>query len=200
MESRRSAGRKRHCFMTGRPDTDALRQGLFDRLDALGIETTVLPYPEHETVEEGKMLRGDMEGTFTKNLLLKDKKGQLFLLAAHEDREVDLKRLHRRLGANGRLGFVQPERMISTLGVGPGALTPLARLAQSADEVRVVIDAGLMAEDQLNFHPLVSTESVGLSPGDLVRFLKSCGCEPLIVELANETAGSGDCTRQATLS
>lgn len=48
---------------------------LFDRFASLGIAAPTVPYPAHETVEEGKRLRGHMAGTFTKNLLLKDKKG-----------------------------------------------------------------------------------------------------------------------------
>ncbi len=33
-------------------------------------------------------MRGQMPGTFTKNLLLKDKKGRLFIVVAHEDRAM----------------------------------------------------------------------------------------------------------------
>jgi Ala-tRNA(Pro) deacylase len=84
------------------------RERLLRRLDELGIAATMVPYPAHRTVEEGKALRGRMAGTFTKNLLLKDKKGRLFLVAAHEDRVIDLKTLHSRIGASGRVGFARP--------------------------------------------------------------------------------------------
>ena len=90
-------------------------------LERLKIQTLTVPYPEHKTVEEGRALRGDMGGTFTKNLLLKDKKGRLFLLVAEEMRQVDLKSLHLRVGANGRLGFAPPEAMQNLLGVDPGS-------------------------------------------------------------------------------
>ncbi|WP_245295228.1 YbaK/EbsC family protein [Manganibacter manganicus] len=49
-----------------------------------------------------------MAGTFTKNLLLKDKKGRLFLFSIHEDRALDLKTLHQRVGASGRLASRRP--------------------------------------------------------------------------------------------
>jgi len=169
--------------MTDHPDIETRRRELFDRLASLGIQTRVESYPEHETVAEGKALRGDMAGTFTKNLLLKDKKGQLFLVAAHEDRDIDLKTLHTRIGARGRLGFAGPERMIAALGIEPGALTPLAVLNDEAARVSVVIDADLMEAEQVNFHPLVSTESVGLRPDDLTRFIESCERTPIIVDL-----------------
>jgi Ala-tRNA(Pro) deacylase len=74
---------------------------LFQRFHELGIAAETVPYPAHQTVEEGKALRGQMAGTFTKNLLLRDKKKRLFLVVAHEDCALDLKTLHPRVGANG---------------------------------------------------------------------------------------------------
>ncbi|MFO1300766.1 MAG: prolyl-tRNA synthetase associated domain-containing protein [Burkholderiaceae bacterium] len=160
------------------------RARLRRRFLELGIEAPTVPYPAHRTVEEGKALRGRMSGRFTKNLLLKDRKGRLFLVVAHEDRVVDLKKLHTRIGASGQLSFAPAERMRAALAIEPGALTPLALLEDTAGLVTAVIDAGLMDADQLNFHPLVNTESTGIAPRDLLAFIASCGREPLIVELA----------------
>jgi Ala-tRNA(Pro) deacylase len=49
--------------------------------------------------------------------------------------------------------------------------------------VTAVVDAALLDAVQVNFHPLVSTESMGLRPSDLLAFIRSCGREPLIVDL-----------------
>lgn len=65
------------------------REHLFRRFEELGIVAPIVPYPAHQSVEEGKALRGQMAGTFTKNLLLKDKRGRLFLVAAEEDRPIE---------------------------------------------------------------------------------------------------------------
>ena len=130
-----------------------------------------------------------MAGTFTKNLLLKDKKGRLFLLAIHEDRELDLKTLHTTVGASGRLGFASGDRMIEVLGVAPGALTPLGIINDRNGLVTVVLDRVLIDAEQLNFHPLVNTESTGLSPGELVSFIRSCGRDPLVVDLGPTGGG-----------
>lgn len=162
--------------------TDEGRSRLLDRLRALNIDIHIVPYPAHSTVEEGKLLRGSMAGTFTKNLLVKDKKSKLFLLSIHEDRVLDLKAVAVQIGAKGHLSFVAGERMKELLGVVPGSLTPLAMVNDLANEVHVVIDASLMADAQLNFHPLVTNESIGLSPAELVDFVRSCGREPLIVD------------------
>jgi Ala-tRNA(Pro) deacylase len=163
------------------------RERLFHLFATLGIDAPVSPYPVHSTVEEGKALRGAMAGTFTKNLLLRDKKDRLFLLSIHEDRTLDLKTLHQHIGASGRLGFAPAERMRAILDVEPGALTPLA-LPNEADRlVSLVIDASLLTAEQVNFHPLVNTESVGLRPADLLAFAAACGREPILVDFDRPT-------------
>lgn len=158
------------------------RARLLQRLAALGIAVEVVPYPAHASVEEGKALRGEMVGTFTKNLLVKDRKDRLFLLSIHEDRIVDLKTSAALIGGKGHLSFARAERMHELLGVAPGALTPLGLLSDREGQITAVIDAALMGCAQLNFHPLVHTESIGLAPAALVRFVRSCGREPLIVD------------------
>lgn len=144
---------------------------------------TVVPYPAHQTVEEGKRLRGTMAGTFTKNLLLRDKKKRLFLVVIHEDRALDLKSLSSRIGASGQLGFAPGERMADVLGVTPGALTPLALINDTHGLVTAVIDVALLGAEQVNFHSLVQTQSVGLHPSDLLSFIRSCGQNPMLVDL-----------------
>ena len=162
----------------------AAREVLFRRLSELGIETRTVDYPAHRTVAEGQALRGNMAGCFTKNLLLRDKKGRLFLVVAQEDQFVDLKTLHGKIGANGRLGFASTELMHEVLGVEPGALTPLALVNDRMHRVTPVFERRLIDEGQLNFHPLVNTESLGISPKDLLAFIASCGHSAVVVELA----------------
>lgn len=162
--------------------TTEARTCLFARFAELGIAAPVVPYPAHATAEEGKALRGDLSGTFTKNLLLKDKKGRLFLIAFHEDRALDLKTLHTVIGATGRLGFAPAERMETLLGVSPGALTPLGVINDAEGLVTVVVDAVLFDAAQVNFHPLVQEESVGLALAELLAFIRSCGREPMLVD------------------
>jgi Ala-tRNA(Pro) deacylase len=160
------------------------RDRLFARLAALGIATTTVAYPAHRTVEEGRALRGEMAGMFTKNLLLRDKKKTLFMVVAEESRAIDLKALGKAIGASGHLSFAAPDLMRQALGVEPGALTPFALINASGNGLRVVLDDVLFRTDQVNFHPLVNTESTGITPDGLLAFLRGCGHEPTIVDLA----------------
>ena len=162
----------------------AERDALLAYLAGIGVQAPIVPYPEHTSVEEGKRLRGDLPGTFTKNLLLKDKKGALFFVTAHEDTDIDLKTLHTRIGARGRLGFASAETMIERLHVTPGTGTPLALLHDTEQVVTLVVDERLQDAVQVNFHPMTHTESIGLTWTDFTAFATASGHEPVVAAMA----------------
>ena len=89
---------------------------LFAYLDRLGIAHATVTHPPLFTVEESRALRGKIPGGHSKNLFLRDKKGAVFLVTALEDAAIELKSLHRTLGANGRFSFGSAELMLETLG------------------------------------------------------------------------------------
>src|SRR3546814_12479230 len=98
------------------------------------------------TVEEAKALRGELPGHHIKNLFLRNKKGQLWLVTCLEDRAVDLKGLGERLGA-GRFSFGSADRLMTYLGVRPGAVTPFAVINDQEDAVPMVLDCGVLGYD-----------------------------------------------------
>jgi Ala-tRNA(Pro) deacylase len=158
------------------------RNTLFARLAELGIQTTTVEHPPVFTVEESAALRESLPGAHTKNLFLTDKDGRMVLVVAKDDTRVDLKALAKTLEA-GRFSFGKAERLEAVLGVSPGSVTPLALLNESAAEVAVVVDETLTAFDEVNCHPLVNTATTRLATPDLIRFIKTCGHEPLILPL-----------------
>lgn len=161
------------------------RDALLAFLRQIGIDAPTVPYPAHTTVEEGKRLRGDLPGTFTKNLLLKDKKGGLFFVTAHEDTSIDLRTLHTRVDARGRLGFAAAETMVRLLRVTPGAATPLALVHDTDREVRLVVDRRLHGVEQLNFHPMVQTESIGLAWDQFAAFADASGHAVVLADMGD---------------
>ena len=86
-------------------------------------------------------------GGHTKNLFLRDKKHALYLVVALEDAEIDLKGLHRQLGATGRFSFGSSDLLREVWGVEPGAVTPFGAINDSEGRVTVVLDAAMMAHD-----------------------------------------------------
>ncbi len=155
---------------------------LFERLRALGIETTTKEHPPVFTVEEARSLRGEIPGGHTKNLFLKDKKDALWLVVCPEDAEVDLKSLHHRIGA-ARLSFGKPELLREVLGIEPGSVTPFALINDTGNRVKVVLDSSMMAEERLNFHPLRNGATTTIRSADLETFVRACGHDPLIVKV-----------------
>lgn len=166
------------------PDRAALPtspETLLERLDGLAIAYSVHHHPPLRTVEDSKALRGDLPGGHCKNLFLRDKKGRMWLVVTLEDRAVDLKALGALLSA--RLSFGSADRLLAALGVLPGAVTPFAMINDTERSVTIVIDRALLAFERLNYHPLVNTMTIGVSPADLLRFLADRGHEPLVVDM-----------------
>ena len=157
---------------------------LFAFLDRLGIAHRTVTHPPLFTVEESQALRGQIPGGHTKNLFLKDKKDTLYLVVALENAMVELKSLHRRLGASGRFSFGSAELLRATLGVDPGAVTPFAALNDTERCVAVILDAGMMMHATLNYHPLRNTMTTSIGRDDLIKFLDATGHPPLIAAVA----------------
>lgn len=155
---------------------------LIARLDALGIETTTVRHPPLFTVADSQKLRGEIPGGHTKNLFMKDKKDRIWLVVAEEDAEIDLKRLHERIGS-ARLSFGRPELLVETLGVQPGSVTPFGVVNDTEGRVTVVLDAELLQHDVLNFHPLTNEATTSIRRDDLIAFLKACGHDPLVLAI-----------------
>ena len=155
---------------------------LFDRLEELGIPSTTVEHPPVFTVEQSLALRQSLPGAHTKNLFLTDKDGRMVLVVAKDDSLVDLKALARRLSA-GRFSFGNEELLATVLGVTPGSVTPFALINASAAGILVVVDKALMDFAEVNCHPLENTATTRLATQDLIRFIRACGHEALIISL-----------------
>jgi Ala-tRNA(Pro) deacylase len=171
-----------------KPPMPASPDELFAYLDSRGIAHKSVSHPPLFTVEESRALRGQIAGAHTKNLFLRDKKGAAFLVAALEDAAIELKSLHRLLGASGRFSFGSADLMREMLGVEPGAVTPFAVINDKALRVTVVLDAAMMAHRLLNFHPLVNTRTTTISRQGLLEFLEATGHQPRIAAVSGAPA------------
>ena len=80
-------------FVGGRSINLAVSTRGIHALEQLGIAQRTVEHPAVFTVEEAKALRGDLPGHHIKNLFLRNKKEEMWLVVALEDRAIDLKRL-----------------------------------------------------------------------------------------------------------
>nr|WP_321461560.1 prolyl-tRNA synthetase associated domain-containing protein [uncultured Cohaesibacter sp.] len=162
------------------------RQELLDFLESLEIETVTHEHAAVFTVSESHKIKQDLPGGHTKNLFLKDKKGKMVLVVCLNDTEVDLKSFHKKYDC-GRMSFGNAELLWNHLGVRPGSVTPFALINDKDDHaVNLVLDANLMREELVNFHPLENTATTAISRDGLLRFLAATGHEPTILALEKD--------------
>jgi Ala-tRNA(Pro) deacylase len=159
------------------------RADLFAFLDAHGVAHATLEHPPVFRVEEGLEIKAALPGGHSKNLFLKDARGQLWLISALGETAIDLKRLHTVIGS-GRLSFGNPALMEQTLGVTPGSVTAFGLVNDVERRVRFVLDAALAAADPVNFHPLGNDATTAVSQDGFRRFLAALGVEPMIVDFS----------------
>ena len=161
----------------------ATREDLLDRLKSLGIEAKTTEHSAVFTVEEARALRGEIPGGHCKNLFLKDDKGQIWLIVCLEEAQIDLKAAPARIGSR-RLSFGKPDLLLEVLGVEPGSVTPFGLINDRDCRVNVVLDAAMMAQEFVNYHPLHNTATTTIRSADLLAFIRSCGHDPKIVAVA----------------
>ncbi len=158
-------------------------------LEQLGRWELMFDYWEHvplRTVRDSKQVRegflfAENSGGHIKNLFLRDKKKQNYLVVLQEDAEVDLKQLASPLGA-GRLSFGSPDRLLECLGVRPGAVTPLSMITGCKHQVTLHLDKSIMSAQKIYMHPLVNDRTIGMSPEGLTHFFEKIGCRPNMLD------------------
>src|SRR5580704_16565124 len=101
------------------------RADLFALFDRLGIAHRTVEHAAVFRVGEGEEVKAGLPGGHTKNLFLKDAKGQLWLVSALQHARIDLKALPARIGS-AKLSFGSAERLQAALGVAPGSVTAFA--------------------------------------------------------------------------
>ncbi len=167
--------------MTAQPPHD--RDSLLAFLAEHGIDQTTHDHPAVFRVEEGLELKASMPGAHTKNLFLKDKKGQLWLISARQDTVIDLKAAPKIIGSD-RLSFGNETLMWETLGVRPGSVTALGLINDVDRRVIFVLDRRLWEADIVNFHPLTNTATTALGQTDCRRFLDAIGRKTRVIDFA----------------
>lgn len=155
---------------------------LFALLARLGITTRTATHDPAFTVEDGHKVWSGIPGVHCKNLFLKDAKSRLWLVVAPVDRRLDLKALPDRMGS-ARLSFGSAERLHAALGVLPGSVTPFALINDPDHKVQLVLDAWMMTQPLLNFHPLRNDMTTSIATDDFRTFLTALGRQVQLVTL-----------------
>lgn len=154
---------------------ERLTRPVYEALEALGITYDSYEHPPVFTSEDVEAHWRDIPATPVKNLFLRNKKGNReYLVIVGVDKRVDLQQLVKVIG-DDRLSFGSPERLMQTLALTPGSVSPFGLLHEASRDVQVIIDTELRQAERLIFHPNINTASVTIAFGDLEKFLASRG-------------------------
>ena len=122
------------------------------------------------TVDDSKNERGKIDGLHSKNLFLKNKKNNFFLVSCVENTKVELKELSKSLKI-GNISFANEDYLLKYLGVTPGSVTPFGLLNDRNKEVEFYLDESFLSNKYVNFHPLVNTATINIKTLDFINFL-----------------------------
>ena len=147
------------------------KEELIKLLDKSNCDYEVKEHAPLFTVEDSKSLRGSILGAHSKNLFLKDAKGQFYLLSVEENTKVDLKKIMNFIGSK-KLSFAKAEYLESILGIEPGSVSPFALINDVDKKVLFFLDKNFLNYKKLNFHPLVNTATVNIATSDMIKFIE----------------------------
>ena len=148
-----------------------VRGRVYAELERLGIRFDTYEHPPVFNTEDVDKYWREIPATPVKNLFLRNKKGNReYLVILGVDKRADLRQLVKIIG-DDRFSFGSAERLMHTLGLTPGSVSPFGLLHEGSKHVLVIIDADLRKAEKLIFHPNENTASVTISFADLERFL-----------------------------
>ncbi|MDI3536182.1 MAG: Ala-tRNA(Pro) deacylase [Eubacteriaceae bacterium] len=147
---------------------------VFDKLDELKIEYSLVEHPPVYTCEELENYITDLSGVHCKNLFLRNKKGNRhFLLVTDESRQINIKEFGKKIEVSN-LSFASGERLMKYLGVETGAVSVFGTLNDLEKQVEVIIDQDILKESSINCHPNDNTKTISFSSQDLKKYLDQC--------------------------
>ena len=147
------------------------KKDLIYLLNDSSFEYSIKEHKPLFTVEDSQILRGEIPGGHSKNLFLKDARGQFYLLSIEENSSIDLKKTMTCINSK-KLSFARPEYLKLLLGIEPGSVSPFALLNDNDKKVIFYFDQSFLKYEKVNFHPLINTATVSINPKNLIQLIE----------------------------
>ena len=143
---------------------------IFEILDNLNIKYDYLEHEPVYTVEEAKRISNMLDGIGCKNLFLKDKKKNYYLIILQEDKRFDFKSFEKEHDLK-HLSFCSEDELYNILGLTKGSCTPLGIINDINNIVKIYIDSVLI-DNRLLFHPNRNDATISIIYTDLIKFIE----------------------------
>ena len=146
------------------------KKDILELISGKGVHFQIHNHKALFTVEDSENFRGEIGGSHTKNLFLKNKKNNFFLFTVSENTKVDLKKFSKSIEAKN-LSFANENYLDKYLGIKPGSVSPYALLNDTDNIVNFYLDEVLYESETVNFHPLVNTMTISVKTNDFINFM-----------------------------
>lgn len=156
---------------------------LLQQLDQQQIMYKLYHHEKVFTVADSQAIDRDIPGVHCRNMFIRDKKENMYLVTLRHETMIDMKKLADLLGC-GRLSFGSPERLWSYMGIRPGSVNPFCILNDTESKVTQILEKGMMEADIMNVHPMCNGMTIGIQPPDLLKFLAANDVNPRIMDLS----------------
>ena len=148
---------------------------VLDFLKKLNIDYKVYSHQAVVTVEEAKAQKIDADFGESKNLFLRNRKGNKhYLVTIEATKQLDLSKLSSILEEKN-LSFASSDRLMKFLGLTPGSVSPFGLINDINKEVIYIFDNELLKNTNLGFPPNINTQTIVMTTADFKKYLDSIG-------------------------
>ena len=148
---------------------------IYQVLDNLNITYKKFDHLAVFTIPEAEKHCGHIPGGKSKNILLRNRKGDKhYLIVVKGNKRLNLEKLSGILNES-KLSFASEKRLMKYLGLTPGAVSPFGLINDVEKEVGVIVDSDLLEYAELQYHPNINTSTLVLSSVDFKKFLENSG-------------------------
>lgn len=146
------------------------------------LKTQAIPHHLHThepifSATEADHIKTYIPGAHSKNLFLRDKKKNYYLVTVLDHKRVNLKELSKLLG-QGHLSFGSAEDLYEKLKVRPGSVTPFSLIHDQQKEIGYVLDQDILQEEAVNFHPLRNDMTIHMALDVFLNLITQIHCKP----------------------
>lgn len=153
-------------------------------LAEIGIPFDRADHEPAATIEDCRAVETVLGAEICKNLLLCNRQEtDFYLLLMPGDKPFKTKDLSKQINT-ARLSFASAEHMERLVNITPGSLSVMGLIFDTANQVQLVIDKALLADETLCCHPCINTSTLKFKTADVTeRFLPAVHHTPVIVDL-----------------
>ena len=176
----------RHLYPTRPPPEGRLprEMAVYDLLEKLDIPFVRIDHDVAMTIEDCQGVDELLGIDICKNLFLCNaQKTRFYLLLMPGGKQFKTKDLSKQIGSS-RLSFAPAEYMEKYLGVTPGSATILGLMNDPDNQVQLIIDEDVTAQEDFGCHPCINTSSLKLKTSDVLeKLIPALGHTPVFVKL-----------------